>query len=266
MTATRAAQRGLVFYEASHRYKLDGRWVPGVTTIIAVVDKPAIPKWAAGQVAEYVADNPDAVESLRDMGRMPMVHALKNIPWAKRDTAAVRGTEVHAIAERVVGGEEVDVPEALAGYVESAIDFMVDYAIRPVLVEAVVGSRRHQYAGKLDLIADSDRGPRAIYDYKTTRSGIYGATAWQNAAYVYADFHGAEETPMDSYGVEASYGVHLRQDGYDVYPLEFGPHVFLEFLHIREVYDANKRAVGDWRIPGSGYVGISEQQSEGVAS
>ena len=62
---------GLKFYEASHRYKLDGQWVPGVTTILGVLDKPAIPKWAASQVAEYVADNPDAVEHLRDMGRGP---------------------------------------------------------------------------------------------------------------------------------------------------------------------------------------------------
>ena len=256
--------KGLKFYEASHRYRLDGEWVPGVTTILGVLDKPAIPKWAASQVAEYVADNPAGVEELRAMGRGPMVQALKGLPWAKRDTAAVRGTDVHNFAEKIVNGETVEVPEYLAGYVEAALAFMDDYAIEPVLVEAVVGSREHRYAGKLDLVADSSRHPRAIYDYKTTASGIYGTTAWQNAAYAFAEFYGTEgvEWPMALEGIQASYGVHLRPDGYSVHPLSFSPAVFQEFLAIRAAYDANKRAVGDWRVPGSGYVGISEQESE----
>ena len=267
--------KGLKFYEASHRYRLDGEWVPGVTTILGVLDKPAIPKWAATQVAEYVADNPAGVEELRAMGRGPMVQALKGLPWAKRDTAAVRGTDVHNFAEKIVNGETVEVPEHLAGYVEAALAFMDDYIISPVLVEAVVGSREHRYAGKLDLVADSARHPRAIYDYKTTASGIYGTTAWQNAAYAFAEFYGegGDESPMATrptpgytgrigVGIEASFGVHLRPDGYSVHPLSFSPAVFQEFLAIRAAYDANKRAVGDWRVPGSGYVGISEQESE----
>jgi hypothetical protein len=236
--------------------------VPGVTTILGVLDKPAIPKWAASQVAEYVADNPAGVEELRAMGRGPMVQALKGLPWAKRDTAAVRGTDVHNFAEKIVNGETVEVPEYLAGYVEAALAFMDDYAIEPVLVEAVVGSREHRYAGKLDLVADSSRHPRAIYDYKTTASGIYGTTAWQNAAYAFAEFHGGNEWLMSDVGIESSFGVHLRPDGYSVHPLSFSPAVFQEFLAIRAAYDANKRAVGDWRVPGSGYVGISEQESE----
>lgn len=254
--------KGLVFYEASHRYKLDGEWVPGVTTILGVLDKPAIPKWAAAQVAEYVADNPEGVEHLRAMGRAPMVNALKNLPWEKRDTAAVRGTDVHAIAERIVHGDQVEVPEHLVGYVESALAFMDDYGIEPVLVEACVGSRKHQYAGKLDLIADSKVG-RAIFDYKTTASGIYATTAWQNAAYAFAEFYNTDviedvpESPLPT--VEASFGVHLRPDGYAVHRLEYSQHVFAEFLHIRAAYEANKRAVGNWRVPGSGYVGVSEQ-------
>jgi hypothetical protein len=259
------SKQGLVFYPSSHRYRLDGEWVPGVTTILGVLDKPAIPKWAATQVAEYVADNPAGVEELRAMGRGPMVQALKGLPWAKRDTAAVRGTDVHNFAEKIVNGETVEVPEHLAGYVEAALAFMDDYGIEPVLVEAVVGSREHRYAGKLDLVADSSRHPRAIYDYKTTASGIYGTTAWQNAAYAYAEFHGGgdEATSMAYVGIEASFGVHLRGDStYSVHPLSFSPAVFEEFLAIRAAYDANKRAVGDWRVPGSGYVGISEQESE----
>ena len=86
---------GLVYYPASHRYKFDGEWVPGVTTIIGVLDKPGLRKWAAATVAEYVADNRDAIEHLYAAGRGPMVAMLKETPWQRRDDAATRGTSFH---------------------------------------------------------------------------------------------------------------------------------------------------------------------------
>lgn len=251
--------RGLKFYPSSHRYKLDGEWVQGVTTLLGVLDKPALPKWAAKSVAEYVAAHRDTVEHLYALGERSLVNALKEVPWTERDQAAVRGTDVHDFAERIAKGEEVDVPEHYVGHVESALAFMEDYAIEPVLVEACVGSREHQYAGKLDLVADQRSGPRAIWDYKTSKSGIYKEAAFQMAAYAFAEFHGenGDESPMADLGIEAAYGVHVRADGYDVYPLEFGPHVFDEFLCIARAYHINKRANGDWKVPGSGYVGVA---------
>ena len=259
---------GLIFYPSSHRYKLDGKWVPGVTTLIGrAMPKPALPKWSAKSVAEYVANHREAVEHLYSMGAGPMVSALKDVPWQQRDEAANRGTEVHDFAERIVKGEEVDVPEALVGHVESAIAFLEEWQIEPVLVEAVVGSRRHQYAGKLDLVADSRNAPRAIFDYKTSKSGIYAETAYQLSAYANAEFYGerGDEKPMVDLGIEAAYGVHVRADGYDVYPLKFGDDVFAEFVHLRESGEIIQRATGDWRTPGSGYVGLAWQPEEGAA-
>lgn len=253
----RPARTGLKFYDASHRYKLDGEWVPGVTTVLGVLAKPPLPKWAASSVAEYVADNPQAVDHLRNMGRTPMVQALKEVPWQKRDDAATRGTTFHDFAERIARGEEVDVPDAQVPLVESALAFMEDYDIEPVLIEAAVGSREHRYAGKADLFAND-----AIWDWKSGKR-IYASTAFQLAAYAFAEFHGeaGNEHPLPT--VKAAYGVHIRSDGYDVYPLEFGPHVFAEFVTIRNAYDINKRAEGNWRVSGSGYVGtaLTEEKS-----
>lgn len=242
---------GLKFYPSSHRYRLDGEWVPGVTTILGVLAKPGLTKWAASSVAEFVADNPETVDNLRDMGRAPMVASLKEVPWQKRDDAAARGTTFHDFAERIARGEEVDVPDAQVPLVESALAFMEDYDIEPVLIEAVVGSREHQYAGKVDLIAND-----AIWDWKSGKR-IYASTAFQLAAYAFAEFHGegGHEAPLPP--VKASYGVHIRADGYDVYPLAFGPNVFQEFVTIRKAHDINKRAEGNWRNPGSGYVGVA---------
>lgn len=255
-----SAQPGLKFYPASHRYKLDGEWVPGVTTILGQsIPKPALPKWSAKSVAEYVAQNRETVERLWSIGENAVTAALKEVPWAERDAAANRGTEVHDIAERYVRGESVEVPDELVGHVESCAAFIEDWNIRPVLVEAVVASREHHYAGKLDLVADSDHAPRAVFDWKTSRSGIYFETAYQCNAYAFAEFHGegGSENPMADLGVEAAFGVHLRADGYDVYPLRFGPDVFAEFVHLRRAADLIKRAAGDWKVPGSGYVGTA---------
>lgn len=245
---------GLRFYPASHRYKLDGRWVPGVTTILGVLDKPGLRKWAASQVAEFVADNKQAVGHLYDAGRGPMVAALKEIPWQRRDDAADDGTKFHDFAERLMLGEDVDVPDRHVGKVEAALAFMDDYKVEPLAVEACVASREHRYAGKVDLFANSTLG-RCIFDWKSGKR-IYASTAYQLSAYANAEFMGenGEESPVPV--VEAAYGVHIRDDGYDVYPLAFGPDVYAEFLHIRHAYDANKRAEGDWRAPGSGYVGL----------
>ena len=64
---------------------------------------------------------------------------------------------------------------------------------------------------------------------------------------------------MADLGIEAAFGVHIRADGYDVYELRYGPDVFAEFVHLRRAADLIKRAAGDWKVPGSGYVGIAHQ-------
>lgn len=260
---SRTPQRGLRFSPASHRYWLDGKPVQGVTTILRVLDKPAIPKWAAGQVAEYVADNPDAVETLRQMGRGPMIQALKGIPWEKRDQAGARGTQLHDHAEALLRGQDVEVEDELVPVIESALRFLDDWHIEPLLIEAPVGSREHRYAGTLDLIAryrrpDTGHEGVAIFDWKSGKA-IYPEFAWQLAAYAGAEFHGlgGDEHPLPA--TDAAFGVHIRADDYDAVPLAHGPDVFDEFVLIRRTQEVVKAGLGDWRRPGSGHVGLSIQ-------
>jgi hypothetical protein len=124
----------------------------------------------------------------------------------------------------------------------------------------------------VDLVADVRRPgslghrERAILDWKSGRR-IYASACFQLAAYANAEFWGlnGDEHPVADLNIQASYGVHIRADSYDVYPLQFSPAIFQEFLTIRAAYDLNKRAEGDWRQPGSGYVGRAIQaEPEGV--
>jgi len=72
----------LQFYEKSHRYKLDGRWIPGVTTLISGgLPNDALKYWAAKYVAEWVADHPEFTEEVNRLGgRSPTVAFLKELP------------------------------------------------------------------------------------------------------------------------------------------------------------------------------------------
>src|SRR4051794_16533436 len=113
----------LTLNEASHRYKLDGKWVPSVTTIIdAGLPKPALKRWGERVVAEAAVDQLETLGTvLATMGRTPTIDALAAMPYERMKTAQVKGTAVHALAEAVVSGEPVNVPEELAEHVRGYV-------------------------------------------------------------------------------------------------------------------------------------------------
>src|SRR2546426_12762917 len=89
----------------------NGAKVPGVTTILGDgVPKPALINWAAKTTAEYAVDH---WEDLSALGPSARLKELNGARFADRDAAARRGTEVHGLAERLVAGAEVEVPEPL---------------------------------------------------------------------------------------------------------------------------------------------------------
>jgi hypothetical protein len=235
----------------------NGAKVPGVTTIMGNgVPKPALINWAANTTAGYAIDHWD---ELTEMSPSVRLAKLKEARYADRDAAANRGTAVHALAEKLVHGEEVTVPDELAGHVESYVRFLDEWDVQPVLTEFVVVSHKRGYAGTGDLIADlvdPDRpGERVrwLLDVKTSRSGVYGETALQLAGYRYADFFlngaGHEETvPV----VQRTGVIHVRADGYDLVPVEAGPDQFRALLYVQQVANfcaESRDLVGDALLP-----------------
>lgn len=242
---------GLVFYEKSHRYKLDGRWVQGVTTLIkGGLPNKALMYWSARTVAEYVADNQADVETMWGKSRSMMVAQLKEVPWEKRDAAAVRGTDVHALAERLVSGEEVDVPEHLHEYVTACVEFLDEWRPITIAKERPVGHRTHQWAGKFDHIARVGSQTWLI-DWKTTASGIWPETAFQLAAYSHAEFYvddNDDEQPLPH--IDRCVAVWLRTDGYSVVPVKADDDTYKEFRHLKFVAEVAKRSAGSRTAPG----------------
>jgi hypothetical protein len=223
--------------------------VPGVTTIGGNgLPKPALLNWAGEATAEYAVDNWDALASL------PLTERLKKIKggrYEKRDAAANKGTAVHAMAERLIAGEKVTVPDELTGYVEACVGFLDSFDVRAVHVEAVVYSETNRHVGTCDLIADvllpdmpeyddigrdADGYSRGLLDWKTSKSGIFGDVALQLVAYRHSEFLILEDgSVVDMPPVDFTAGIHLTAKGYSFVPLTTDEDVYRDFLYVQQV-------------------------------
>lgn len=245
-----------------------GLKVPGVTTTIGNgLPKPALLTWAGDATAEYAIDMWD------ELAKLPVSERLKKIKggrYEKRDAAASKGSQIHKLAERLIAGERVIIPDGLQGYVEACVAFLNDFDVRQVHVEAVVYSLSRNHVGTTDLIADvllpdmpdydniprdQDGYSRGLFDWKTSRSGIFGDVALQLAPYRHSEFlivPGTEDV-VDMPDVDLTAGIHLRPDGgYSVVPLVTDDNVYRDFLYVREVsriVDGLRDLVGEPIVP-----------------
>jgi hypothetical protein len=236
-----------------------GQRVPGVTSITdAGVPKPALINWAGSSTAEYAIDHWDELAELEPTVRLK---TLERARYLAVDKAKNKGTLVHKIAERLVHGDRVAIPEGLEGHVESYVRFLDEYDVQPILVERTVHSAQYGYCGTLDLIADlidpddpepdlekRQRWPWLI-DIKTGRSGIFGDVALQLAAYRYADVWIDPDEPAEHEmpAVEYCGGLHIRADGYDLIPVEAGELQHRQFLYVWQVgqfMDTSRELIG----------------------
>lgn len=225
---------GTRFGRPTHWYEdATGARVPGVTTLLGDgLPKKALVGWGIKSVAEYAIDN------WRDLSTLPIserIKKLKAAPYAERDAAANRGTEVHALAERLSHGEEVEVPDEIAGYVDAYVRFLDEHRVEPVHTEVTVYHTGYCYAGTLDLIARLDgRDGLALIDLKTSK-GVYGETALQVAAYRYAEkmLVDGDAVPMPE--IAQTFVCHIRDGAYSLLPVEAGERQLVEFRHVARV-------------------------------
>jgi len=215
--------------------------VPGVTTLTGKgLPKPALVQWSADATIDYMIDH------WAELDAMPVSQRIKVLSRARyqsTDKAKDKGKVIHKLAEKLVLGQQVSIPEGLDGYVRSCVKFLDEFQVVPILTEVSVVSDEHRYVGILDLLADlvnadDPDGPMETWllDLKVTRSGIFGETALQLAPYRYATAYLDDndvEHPLPV--VDRTGGVWIREDGYSLIPVEAGPRQFMQFQYVQQV-------------------------------
>jgi hypothetical protein len=235
-------------YGNGHGYvDAKGLKVPSVTAITRDgLPKPGLIGGAANATAAYAVDNWTELSALTPDARMWELQKAYQKMWA---ATATLGTRIHTYMPPLLAGEAIEeVPDDLSGYIASLVRFLDDWAAEAVLTEAVVVSYTHGYSGTLDLIADLTdpdgfgTTERWLIDTKTG-STVYGDVALQLAGYRYADVYSEYpdgESPMPT--VERVGVLHIREDGYDLVPVEAGPAQFRAFLAAMEVAEFRETA------------------------
>lgn len=169
----------LAFDEKSHAYTWDGKFVPGVTSILKVVNKEALVPWAAGLASDHWLD---AVANGRT--DYSAIHKEAKAAHKKRVKAAASiGHNVHDYAEKFF--KNMELPELKSDQAKRGVDafhkWFDSHKIKMFASERRVFSKEFYYAGTCDFVAEID-GVMGVGDIKTS-SGIFPEMRFQTAAY-----------------------------------------------------------------------------------
>lgn len=227
------------FDEKTHKYYLDDELLPGVTTILGTLNKPALVQWAANEAIKYIEAKGEKLDEETYKVTGEVLEAARTAHAKRRDKAASQGTDVHAEIETIIKayikGETPEVQEVSA----QAKKFVLWAAENKVAFhesEKKLYSEKHRFAGTVDFTATIG-GKKMVGDIKTT-SGIYDLSPFlQCAAYRVM----LEE--MGETGYKGSIIIRLGKDGSfeEAYRADESGEDMETFLNLLAVYKAMAR-------------------------
>lgn len=247
-----------------YKCHVTGKLLRSVTTILNQGSpKEALIHWAAKLVAETAMEHlPELVRASRNPERArEITDWLKRAHTRKKDERADLGTAVHNLIEAKVLGTPI--PDQLADdpdmrpYIANFEAFVADWQIEFEASEMVVANYTDEYAGTLDymlrspLLAAKLGAPADAVIMGDTKSGgeldertydgnvrgVYPEAGVQMSAYRRAEYGWLRDGTREELPRAHDIGVvlHLRPEGYRLYPLRCGDDVYEAFLHIRRV-------------------------------
>lgn len=180
------AHQNKVRDEAGFYHVSDGVKYPSVTTIIRVIDKPALMFWYAKIQRETDAALARASKSVKAASAA----ILKNTRPADtaRDSAADIGKQAHTMVEWTIlgmlGAKKRSKPEMgpeAKKCFESWKAWFKASGLKPVFAEKMTWSDKYHYAGTADCLAEK-AGKLYVLDWKSSK-GIYPEMHLQTRAY-----------------------------------------------------------------------------------
>lgn len=191
---------------------------PSVSTVLGAMDKPALDAWKVRTAVEYAVDN---VAAIAQLDRKAAVDLCKGAQFRGSDTGKQLGTAVHSVIEKLARGGTVRRTDNTGPVIDAWEGFTSEYDVKILEIEQTVWNEAHRFAGSFDLLAEVD-GVCTVIDAKSTRSGIWGETALQTAAYAMSPTllrPDGTEDPMPE--VEATAALWVRPHGWALHPLVY---------------------------------------------
>ena len=189
-----------------HRYTLNGREMTGVTTVLGVINKPALVPWAAGMATESVRasmndlkDSPELIFANLD----DILDKAKAAHTARKDSRASSGANTHKQIEELINVAL----EGFDGYIQHStnpdkqvqqfIQWSTENKVQYLASEKVMYHPEWFVGGTVDFVAVID-GKKYIGDIKTQKKIWDRVPFFQMAAYRgmlesmgEKDFHGS---------------------------------------------------------------------------
>lgn len=215
------ARPDIRFREKDHTYWINGEMVPSVTTVLGVLNKPALAPWAAKATVEGVVklartkgytfpvktikdrsgrDVSPEKQLKTDLARRKLDHK------SKTDDSIVRGIGTHKALEDWITQRRIPVlseyPTAHRGYIVGLAKFLLEWRPQFVESELIVGSVTHRFAGRRDSVGVIEHGHhgRAMLDLKTSKRVYPDSMYPQLSGYELAGVE-CGEPPTDKQGI-----------------------------------------------------------------
>lgn len=196
----------LISKDKQHFYQLgsDETYYPGVTTVLKVVDKPALIPWALNSMESHAYEliTKKSLESfagtgefrinLSDLELKAILKESKNIYKKKAEEAADIGSRVHQAIDALIKGEKLShISDDMKPAIDGFLDWKSSHSLKIEAGDTKLGSKMFGYGGSLDFVA-FEGSEAIIFDIKTTKKrkdrdhGIYPEYAKQLSAYARA--------------------------------------------------------------------------------
>src|SRR6266699_330759 len=199
---------------------------PSVTTVLSVINKPALKKWAARSVAEYAVKEQDVWTRLSDKAAIDL---LKGEPFRYSDERSDLGTAIHEAVEHYIKKQPLpEYPKDIAPYMRQFEIFLKEWRPRFEMSEASVYKRRFNYAGTLDMLLWID-SELILLDVKSgsipnpmfNKANFWPEAGLQLNAYARAEFIGLGDNSEHPMPQVAGAGVlSLRPRHYSIFPCD----------------------------------------------
>ena len=181
----------LNFDDKRHIYTVNDKVVYGVTSIIGVLNKPALMYWAVNQAVDFLGVNWIAGKEYDEVEIKTLLEDARKAHRVKKDKSADIGTMIHGWIEKYVKAriEKKPVPKRpINKEMQNAINGFFSWAkknkVQLIACEQKIYSKKYRYAGTFDLEAKVN-GKRTIIDFKTGKA-LYPEMFLQASAYLQA--------------------------------------------------------------------------------